>query len=230
MRYESSEKSPLFFLNFRESRTEPSSKVSNHLTFSSLLYFRKSRTGPSQASLHWAIWHMVRTPIDLTSSCCLLPVFSLFSTRLWRLFDIPDAQRKFLWPHLQSTVYMLHMNTPPSSRPAMQLTRHFHGKTNCILFNLGSRCTSSYTTHTTYTVFPQGHLRPVYFRQKMYFRLCHLHNLRGMSMGSSSQYPTLLDYIAEIQLRQMYLKEALYYLHSLCLWLFLRDNVCFLSF
>ena len=93
------------------------------------LYFRESRTGLSQDFLFWAVWRKVKAQSNVTSSSCLLQSF-LISARLFYLYNIrlswlDDIRpRKFSWSHVQSTVYVLHVDTPSSSMTPTQFTRH----------------------------------------------------------------------------------------------------------
>ena len=47
-------------------------------------------------------------------------------------------------------IYTFHVDTSPTGRPTMQFMQYFHWRTFSILFTLGNRCTSCYTTHATY--------------------------------------------------------------------------------
>ena len=97
----------------------------------------------------------------------------------------------------------------------------------CVLFTLRNICTSFcfsassvqpfyHVTHTIYEAFLLGHIRPVYFRQEVYFLLSYICSLRGISRRSSSQYLTLaLGYVLGILPGLVYLWEAPGHLHNL---------------
>ena len=75
---------------------------------------------------------------------CLSTSFSLIKI-FPGLYNFPDAHAIFV---VIPPTYTLHMDTLPSSMPTTQFTWHFAGGI-CILFTLGNRFISCYTSHAT---------------------------------------------------------------------------------
>ena len=72
-------------------------KASNHLSSSSLLFIDESRSSHTfSTSQPWSVWHKARAQSDMMSDSCLLwSSFSPVSTRLYWLYNIPDAPAIF---------------------------------------------------------------------------------------------------------------------------------------
>ena len=77
------------------------------------------------------------------------------------------------------------------SMPPTQPPWYFCWGNTCILFTLGNKWTSCYTTPTAFLL---GH-RPVYPRIQAHILLCHPRNLCVMSKESSCRNPTNADYV-----------------------------------
>ena len=63
---------------------------------------------------------------------------------------ISQTTMKSLWSHLLPTHYL--WTCLLSNKLLTQLTWYFHWENNCILFTLGNKHISCYTTHTIYVV------------------------------------------------------------------------------
>ena len=160
----------LIYLSYSVSLLRGHLKATKHPSFSSLFYFRESRTKPSQGVgsskfllLLWRVSFILEFSLALKAqqagtrpaprvTWCLVVVFYGFLS-LWSLL-VSTSYIVFRLSSLilivTNPVYTLLENTPLSSMPRTQSTQHFHWGTTCILFTLINMCTSCYATHLTY--------------------------------------------------------------------------------